>query len=320
MKQSEQNVTRYLLGELSQPEQVALEEKYFSNPELFDEITKVESKLVDDYVRGRLSPEVLKQFERFYLAHPERRERVKFAEALATRLDQIDVRGAIPEPPGGALPRWKKWVALPWGLRPVSALSVALGSLLLVLVSAWLFVEARQVRRELAQAQAALTSQEQRERTLQEQLVDERSRSDEMAAELERLRTQLASRPTTSPPQSTIPAFVSFLIRVGSIRGADAGPAGTLVIPAGTAEVRLQVRLREHNYPAYIAVLQAVGGAEIVNRQNIKPSTGKSGATFTLKVPASRMSTGDYILTLKATTDRGDVEDLSKSIFRVEKR
>jgi anti-sigma factor RsiW len=320
MKQSEHNLTRYLLGELSESEQVALEETYFSNPQSFDEITKVESELIDNYVRGRLSDEVRHQFEQFYLAHPERRERVKFAEALATRLDQLDMPEAISEPPERVLPWWQKLFALPQMLRPAAALSVALVSLLLVLASVWLVVEARRVRHELAQAQAALASQEQRQRELQEQLGNERSRADEMTAELERLRNQLASQTATSSPESTIPAFVSLLIRVGSIRGADAGPPATLVIPAGTAEVRLQVRLQEHNYPSYSAVLQAVGGAEVFSRQNLKPVGGKSGATLTLKMPAGRLRTGDYVLTLKATTDGGEVEDLSKSIFRVEKR
>ena len=67
-------------------------------------------------------------------------------------------------------------------------------------------------------------------------------------------------------------------------------------------------------------MLQAVGGSEIFSRRNIKPRTSKSGAAFTLNVPASKLSTGDYLLTLRATTEGGDVEDVSKSLFRVEKK
>ena len=315
----EQTVTRYLLGELSEAEQAAIEEQYFSNPQTFNEITKVESELVDNYVRGRLSAPVREQFEKFYLAHPSRRERVKFAEALATRLDQIDRPGTISEPSRGFVPWWQKLFASPRLSGPAPVFAVALVSLLLVLVSAWLFVEARRMRGELAQTQAALAGQEQRERELQKQVDDERTRADELAAELERRRNQ-SSSPTTTPSESTIPAFVTFLINVGSSRGGDIGHPGTLLIPAGTTEAKLQISLKEQNYSTYAAVLQAVGGGEIFSRQNIKPSTNKSGATFTLNVPASRLSTGDYLLTLKGTTDRGDVEDASKSLFRVEKR
>ena len=54
---------RYLLGELDESEQKALEEEYFTDSQLFDKMTQVESDLVDDYVRGRLPAETRKQFE-----------------------------------------------------------------------------------------------------------------------------------------------------------------------------------------------------------------------------------------------------------------
>ena len=56
MNDPEQIATRYLLGELAEPEQTALEEKYFADPQLFDQLVKAETELVDDYARGRLSP------------------------------------------------------------------------------------------------------------------------------------------------------------------------------------------------------------------------------------------------------------------------
>ncbi|PYS70334.1 MAG: hypothetical protein DMF69_13855 [Acidobacteria bacterium] len=58
MKESEQMMTRYLLGELSESEQSVLEKEYFTDPQFFDQMLKIENELVDDYVRGRLSKEV----------------------------------------------------------------------------------------------------------------------------------------------------------------------------------------------------------------------------------------------------------------------
>src|SRR5713101_766427 len=90
MNESEQTMARYLLGELSDAEQAALEEKYFTDPQVFDKMVKTENELVDDYARGRLTPQLRERFEQYYLAHPKRRERAKFAQALATKLDQIE--------------------------------------------------------------------------------------------------------------------------------------------------------------------------------------------------------------------------------------
>src|SRR4051812_14731756 len=88
MDELEQNMMRYLLGELSGQEQAALEGKYFTDPQVFDQVLKTESELVDGYVRGQLSAEVRERFEESYLKHPARRERVQFARALAAKLDQ----------------------------------------------------------------------------------------------------------------------------------------------------------------------------------------------------------------------------------------
>src|SRR5258708_23356223 len=87
MNESEQTMTRYLLGELSDAEQAALEEKYFTDPQVFDKMVKTENELVDDYARGQLTPRLRERFEHYYLARPGRRERAKFAQVFVAKLD-----------------------------------------------------------------------------------------------------------------------------------------------------------------------------------------------------------------------------------------
>src|SRR6266511_3274503 len=135
MNDSTHTMTRYLLGALSEAEQTALEEEYFGDPRVVDEVAKVESALVDDYVRGRLAPEARRRFEQVYLSDPRRRDRVKFAEALATRLDQASAPGAVSR--GESLAARSRWPA-GWGRFvervgvPRPALGFALASLLIL--------------------------------------------------------------------------------------------------------------------------------------------------------------------------------------------
>jgi hypothetical protein len=70
----------------------------------------------------------------------------------------------------------------------------------------------------------------------------------------------------------------------------------------GTAEVRLHLNLKDHDYQDYQLVLQAIGGREILNHAHIKPSLTKSGASFTVTLPAAKIAEGDYMLTLKSIT------------------
>ena len=281
-----------------------------------------ESELVDGYVRGQLSAEAREQFEQTYLKHPKRRERVKFAEALVTRIDQNE-RAEPSAKPVGVISGWRRLMALP-GRRPLLEFSLALASLLLVIGSVWFFLESRRSRQELTQAQLARADREARVRELEQQVAAERQRTEELTAQLDRERlTQAQPPPQTGATPSTVrvlPAFASLVLTVGGVRGGETGKPATLVIPARTAEARIQLNLKQNDYAHYRVSLQAVGGAEIFSRDGLKPRITKSGASFTFIVPTGKFATGDYILTVRGVSKDGAIEDLSKSIFRVEKR
>ena len=149
MMDDSNRMTRYLLGELPEDEQAALEERYFGDPGVFDEVTKAESDLVDDYVRGKLPADVRQRFERVFLVHPQRRERVKFAEALAAKLDRPETTAAAGAPASVAAgPGWRTWLD---GLRrPMPALGLAFATLVIV-SGVWLVFEVRRTRQEAVQ-------------------------------------------------------------------------------------------------------------------------------------------------------------------------
>src|SRR5215470_18820848 len=63
----DERTIRYLLGDLPETEQTAVEQEYFVDPEKFEEVWATENDLVDGYVRGRLSRRERELFERNYL-------------------------------------------------------------------------------------------------------------------------------------------------------------------------------------------------------------------------------------------------------------
>ena len=308
MINQEQIIQRYLLGELSEVEQAALEEAYFNDRRLFDQVVHAENELVDQYARGLLSPATRESFEKHYLAHPKRRERANFANALAARLDETSQVAAVTKPNAESL--WNRLFLSLRGPKLAWAFSVAL--LLMTVVAAWFLLETRRLRRDLS-------AQQQRERELQQQATSERQRAEQLAAELERRRDdQPALSPSPTPIKST-PAFVSLVLAVGGTRSID-GPAPVrLVVPPGTEQVRVQLNLRENNYARYRAVLQEAGGREVFASASLAAKPAPSGASLTLTIPAQRVASGDYILTLRGVTKTGEVEDVSKSLFSVER-
>jgi anti-sigma factor RsiW len=230
MNESEQIITHYLLGELSEAERVALEERYFTDLQVFDKIVKAENELVDDYARGRLSPQLRERFEQYYLAHPKRRERMKFAQAFVTRLDQSEAIHFVADAQAKLAPGWWRRLELLGDSRAL-AFATAL-ALLLALGAGWLFFQSKRLREELAQTQTARATQEERERELQQQLANERTRVKDLNDELLDVRSQ-AKNPEV-PATATSPAVATLLLTAVGSRGADTGSAPRLIIRADT--------------------------------------------------------------------------------------
>lgn len=315
---------RYLLGELSESERSALEEQYFTDPQVFDQVLKVESELADGYARGQLANDVRERFEQSYMAHPARSARAKFAEALAIRLDQTEesVSGQTRLPASW----WQRLLTSIRGQRPTLRFSIAFATLLIVLGGVWFFIASRQQQQhgELAQNQAAQEARRQlTERESAPQSTDDDKRAEDVStADQGRVEgsPKQTPQPAPTPPLRPAPPSVSLALTFGGVRGSDTGRTPTLVIPRGTAQVRLLLNMKQDDYSGYQASLQSVEGAEIFSQRSVKPRRAKTGASLVFTVPARQLESGDYVLTLRVVGPDGEVDDLSKSLFRVEKR
>src|SRR5882724_10970517 len=80
--ENEISMKRYLLGELAESEQQELEERLMTSNEYFEELLVAEDELVDEYLRGTLSPREQEKFNDHFLCTPERREKLKFSRSL----------------------------------------------------------------------------------------------------------------------------------------------------------------------------------------------------------------------------------------------
>src|SRR5881227_3242379 len=125
MTNSDEIWTRYLFGELSDSEQTRLEEHYFTDAQTFEQLAQLETELVDDYARGRLSPQMRERFERAYLENRSRRARLRFGEALAAKLDGIAASRVAGRTGVGGASWWQRFSSSPRGGRRVLAFSLA---------------------------------------------------------------------------------------------------------------------------------------------------------------------------------------------------
>src|SRR4051794_7228897 len=151
---NEKLISRYLLGELPEEQQVEIEDRAFSDKDYLASITAVENDLIDEYVRSELSPADRQRFEARFLASAERRKCVEFAKALSTVASEspIQEKKRIQD-----VPRWS-WrdslYAFLNGLNPAARLALVAAGILLIVGAAWLFTETWRLRRQINQLQA----------------------------------------------------------------------------------------------------------------------------------------------------------------------
>ncbi len=314
-------ITRYLLGNLSESEQLAIEEEYFADHEKYEQIREVENELVDDYVRGRLAGPERARFDQYYLSTPKHLERVAFARLLIRAADEAveDLHEPAADGADAAGSWWQRLIET--FHRPRFFPVLAMAMLLLTLGMVWLFVERTRLSRQVASLQNEQTIQAQHSRDLaqqkqqlEEQMVATRRRGDELSIEQERLRERLrkAEMQQVESARPAQPTFLSFMLLPSQVRGS--GNSQQLTVPGGTPQVRLQMKLESRDYRSYEVKLREVDGGEIFSRQALK----STGSRISVKVPARRLTRGDYILTLSGVNPTGETAEINRYFFRVQ--
>jgi CHAT domain-containing protein len=76
------SIQRYLLRQLTDDEQLQIEQRLITDDELFDQLQVAEDELIDRYLAGALGKDDAEMFERHFLATPERQQKLRFAKVF----------------------------------------------------------------------------------------------------------------------------------------------------------------------------------------------------------------------------------------------
>jgi hypothetical protein len=309
MRVQDKQIFRYLLGDLPEAEQTAIEQEYFSDPQKLEEVWAAENDLVDDYVRGRLSPTELELFERNYLQSPKHRERVALAEQLVEAADHRtgDFSGERIVEPGSS---WWSRIMGSLTIPRFAQAGLAAAMLLLIAGLAWLAIERSRLNQELAETRARLSEQQRREGEFEDRLAAEREQSSRLKSELERMQDTVAQK--TPPPAPPVRRSIfSVILSPMLVRGAE-GPR-QIALSKELDAVRLRMRVDPGDSRRFLAVINTDNRTEVWRRQSLKARGGFVAVT----VPAAELLLGDYILTLSAASSTGETEEINRYYFRV---
>jgi hypothetical protein len=306
-------IRRYLLGDLPEAERLALEQKFFADDETFEQVWATENNLIDRYVRGRLTAVEKDLFEKNYLASPVHRQRLAFAQTLVQAVDSPVQKQVAPSKSQQPLSWWA--AGSRWFRGNTMQLGMAAMVLLLIVGGIWLFTERARLRDQMNQLENAKVSEQQRTEELEKTINEERLRREELASELERLRQEQAKQTTQTPPNQVIPhSVVSLLLSPMLLR--SEGEAAPLKITGETKKVHLQLKIQEPEAGNFRVSLRTVEGTQIWNGI----ASRKGGTTVSVLIPAGKLSTNDYILTLTASGSTDQSQESGRYFFRILKQ
>ena len=322
---NESVIARYLLGELSEEQQIEIEDRAFADKKYLASITAVENDLIDEYVRNELSGAERQRFEKKFLASAERRKRVEFARALTGVLSEQPVQKKIVVHETRTWSWWDSIYAFINGLTPAAKMAFVSAVPLLLIGAGYLSLETLRLRRELTELRAAQQSQQ---NSQQQALELERHRNEELNAQLnqekqqreqtdESLRELSEAGDAVNPAPS--PVIASLTLLPGLSRGGDNKPS--LVLPDDARLVRLQIGIDpEEPYKNFNVELRTSAGRQVWTREKLNARNRRGTRAVGLTLPAKALKSGEYELRLRGVTESGAAEDVGFYYFNVRKR
>ena len=265
---------KYLLGNLSEEEQVEVEDRAFADGDYLSALEATEADLIDAYVRGQLSQSDRRSFEFRFLTSPERRRKVEFARALATITSESKTQESR------AAGR-EFFMRAFWGWNPAVQLAAGMAALICIAGGAWLVSENAAIRSRVAALEAERRDFEVREERLRQGLSEEQARAAALATE-NRQPSEAASAP-----------LVATLVLVPGLSRAQTRVERLVLSPSvQIARIEIQLDSRD-DYPRFRAELRTRSGDEVLSRGNLARRKSGPGFAVSVDVPASALAAGD---------------------------
>lgn len=300
----------FLLGEVSEEQRSAIEERFLADKDFSEELGAVEDEMIEAYLRNELSVTDRRKFEAVFLTQPRRRERVLMMKGV---LAAATAEAAFKTEPAPSL--WATLVA-PFRFQSASVRYALAAAVLVVAVLGALFVfqnlrpkpDERLVQQEPTPAPGAPAAASPLPSPILTPKAAEAGPTTQPAA-------SPVPRASTSPTPETQPgpSFATIILRPLLVRDPRAG--NKLVVASSVREIRLQLKLERKDYNSYTARITTVDGRQVWRASSIGARGTGAGTSLALSVPARRLPAGDYIVEVSGVRESGTPESVSSYFF-----
>jgi hypothetical protein len=295
----DERLAHYLLGALPDDETERLDELSIADASFADRLNAVEYDLVDSFVRGELSGDMLARFQSRCLSSSAMREKVKVAESFAAYQQRSPGPGRRSFR-AESLPRW----------------ALAAAASLALVAAGYLATETRRLRTEVAESRSASASIAERERELQRQLEERRAAADAADKELARARDALAQLEARLNAAVGTPVVAAFLLPPAR-RGL--GDVTTIAIPRGAGAIALRMEPEADEFARYRASIKDSASDRVIWRSgDMKPKASGAAKIVEATVPSALLKPQTYLVELAGMPATGAAGRFAGSfVFRV---
>ena len=279
VEKDEEHFRRYLIGEMTEEERAALEERYFADDGTFARLLAEEDALVAAYLRGTLPGAERERFEATFLGSADGRRRLQLARDLGRRA----AGPALSRPVSTGRPS-RRWMA-----------AVAATVVLAAFALSWRM----------------------RDVVPRPPVSPRRAANPTGPVETARPGPPSPGAGTIEATPPVVPSgnVLTVILAAGLVR--DVGASRAFAIPPDTAAVRLHLLTSAHDDVRYRVSIQTPEGVERADSPAATVPPAKGSRAVEVDVPAAALAPGTYIALLSGITRDGRAETVAEYTFRV---
>jgi hypothetical protein len=318
---NENEAMRYFLGELSETELSAVEERFFADEEFSLFLDEVETDLIDSYIRNELNVSQKRKFEEKFLISERRRERVKAAAVLMEKEKSLAPVAVLEAAKPSFLQSLKGFFSVP------NLGYASLGVLLLALVGGLIWFLKRpseivKIGNEDVQVPPTILPLS--------NILPEISPTSTLITNTSPKTNSSPSEPKKTPapvekkgepktetsPKPRQPLFALARLNLFSVSSrAGGGETNKITLKPEIGSVFLSLRFRtEEEFVKFRMEMRDAGG-NLISSRNVENKN-----SLNLTIPAKNLRQGIYKITLKGAKAEQDFEDLDFYELIVEKQ
>jgi len=310
---NEEKLRGFLLGDLSESERAAIEERFLADEDFSTQLCVVEDELIESYLRRELSARDRQRFEAAFLTRPGRRERVLMMKGV---LASANAEASLQAEPSTSF-----WATLLAHLRFQSAVAryALAAAVVFVLAFGALLLFNKLGSKQDGQI-AQQTPAPNRPGVTATASPDSSPRISQPQPTPSPAVTPLP-RISPSPITETHPAgptLATIILRPTLMR--DPSAANKVVVSSSVQQVRLQLNLDRNDYKSYAVRITTVDGRLVWQASSIHARSTNGAASLALSLPARRLATDDYIVEVSGANDGGPTESLASYFFSVTRK